>query len=354
MDVALLCARSLLALVFAVAGVAKLIDLSGSRRAIVDFGVPAALAAPLGILLPLAELAVAVALVPTTTAWWGATGALALLSLITLAIGANLALGRRPDCHCFGRLYSAPAGWSTLARNVALAAPAAFVVWQGWEGDVGPSVVEWVGGLAPGAFAAALVVGLLAAQWWLLLELLRQNGRLARRLEAVEEGLAEAGFAPAASENGSLRRAGLPVGTSAPAFGLPNLEGEEVTLDALRSPGRPVLLFFTDPWCGYCEELLPEVGRWQDELADRVTIALVSRDDPKENRAISEEHGLSRVLLQEDWEVADVYRVSGTPSAVLVQPDGTMGSFLAESAEDIEDLVEQAAKGSKASPGKYP
>ena len=47
------------------AGVAKRADREGSRRAIVDFGSPSALAAPLGLLLPLVEqLAVAVALIP--------------------------------------------------------------------------------------------------------------------------------------------------------------------------------------------------------------------------------------------------------------------------------------------------
>ena len=70
-DSALLLARLLLALVFAAAGAAKLADREGSRRAIVDFGVPAALAAPLGLLLPLAELAVAATLLPASTAWWG-------------------------------------------------------------------------------------------------------------------------------------------------------------------------------------------------------------------------------------------------------------------------------------------
>ena len=40
------------------AGVAKLADRAGSRRTVIDFGVPTPLAAPLAILLPLAELAV--------------------------------------------------------------------------------------------------------------------------------------------------------------------------------------------------------------------------------------------------------------------------------------------------------
>jgi uncharacterized membrane protein YphA (DoxX/SURF4 family) len=74
MNVALLTARLLLALVFAVAGAAKLADRQSSRQAIVDFGVPTALAAPLGMLLPLAELAAAATLLPASTAWWGALG----------------------------------------------------------------------------------------------------------------------------------------------------------------------------------------------------------------------------------------------------------------------------------------
>lgn len=71
MDTALLAARLLLALVFVMAGMVKLADRAGSRRAIVDFGLPAAFAGPLGILLPLAELAVTITLIPPATAFWG-------------------------------------------------------------------------------------------------------------------------------------------------------------------------------------------------------------------------------------------------------------------------------------------
>jgi hypothetical protein len=57
--------------------------------------------------------------------------------------------------------------------------------------------------------------------WWLLLNLLRQNGRLLVRIDAVEERLAAAGLSP--SQNGTQPAAGLPVGSSAPAFGLSGL-----------------------------------------------------------------------------------------------------------------------------------
>jgi thiol-disulfide isomerase/thioredoxin len=203
------------------------------------------------------------------------------------------------------------------------------VVWQGLEGNVGPSVVGWAGALSDVQVLGVLAAVLLAAQWWFLFRLLRQNGRLARRLEAVEERLANGGLALTSSENGAQ---------------------EAVTLESLRSLGKPILLVFTEPGCGYCEELLPEVRRWQEELADEFTIAVITSDDPEENRAMSNEHGLSRVLLEEDWEVSEAYDVDGTPSAVLVNPDGTIGSSLAEEAEEIEELVSQAAKGSKERP----
>src|SRR5436190_11775318 len=124
----LMLARLVLVAVFLVAGVAKLADLAGSRQAMRDFGVPDKLADFFGLFLPLAELAVAVSLVVPLTAWWGAVGALVLLLIFVAGIGYNLAQGRTPDCHCFGQLHSAPAGWSTLIRNLVLAGVAGVVV----------------------------------------------------------------------------------------------------------------------------------------------------------------------------------------------------------------------------------
>ena len=344
MDATLLLARLLLVAVFAVAGVAKLADREGSRRAVADFGVPAALAAPLGILLPLAELAVAVALIPTSTAFWGAVGALALLLLFVAGIGANLARGRRPDCHCFGQIHSSPAGWATLARNGAFAAVAAFLVWRGLEGEAGPSVVGWIGALSTAGLlmlaGGTVVLVVLAVQWLFLYGLLRQNGRLLARLGAVEERLAAAGLAP--SENGAHSTAGLPVGSPAPAFALEDLDGEEVTLDGLRGRGKPVMLMFTDPSCEPCMELLPDVGRWQQQYAGKLTIALVGRGTAAENRTEASEHGVENVLLQEDWEVADAYEVDATPGAVVVSPDGIIGSPVAQGPDEVETLVARA------------
>src|ERR671921_19899 len=92
------------------------------------------------------------------------------------------------------------AGWKTLARNGVLAAVAGFVLLAGYEGgDAGPSALSWLGALSAaqllGLLGGLVVLSLLAGQWWFLAHLLRQNGRLLVRLEAVEAGLAADGSA---------------------------------------------------------------------------------------------------------------------------------------------------------------
>jgi peroxiredoxin len=349
MDAALLIARLVLAAVFTLAGVAKLSDLKGSRRAIIDFGVPSAIAAPLGLVLPVAELTVAATLLAASTAWWGALGALALLSVFVVGITYNLARGRKPDCHCFGQLHSAPAGWKTLARNGVLAAIAGFVLWAGYEGGAGPSAVAWVGALSTAQQLAllvgVLVLSLLAGQWWFLIHLLRQNGRLLVRLEAVEATLAEGGSVLGPSQNGTpvhQEAEGLPVGSEAPEFSLSGLYGEAFTLEALRSSGKPLMLFFTDPGCGPCNALLPEVGRWQEEHTHKLTLSLVSRGEVEENKTKAQEHALKNVVLQKDWEVSESYEVRGTPSAVLISADGKIASPVAGGDGGIRGLLSYA------------
>jgi peroxiredoxin len=102
------------------------------------------------------------------------------------------------------------------------------------------------------------------------------------------------------------------------------------------------MLVFTDPGCGPCTALLPEVGRWQQEHAQKLTLSLISRGDLQENKTKASEHGLTNVLLQEDWEVSEAYQVGGTPSAVLISPDGKVASPVAGGAEGIRALLAHA------------
>jgi methylamine dehydrogenase accessory protein MauD len=338
MSTTLLVIRLILAAVFAVAGVGKLADRDGSRHAASEFGVPLALVGTVAIVLPLAELATAALLLVPATARWGAIAALVLLAAFMVAIARSIARGEAPDCHCFGQLHSEPAGPATLARNAGLAALATFVIVAGWN-DAGASPVGWLNGL-PGTALALVIVGTLLgavvmAQWAMLFALLRQHGRVLHRLDALEAG------GPPQSEGDE---GGLPVGTEAPAFELPGLDGVPVTLDALRAPGRPVLLVFTDPDCGPCTALLPDLGRWQHDHADVFTMAVVSRGSADANQAKAEEHNVARVLLQDDREVALEFDCPATPTAVLVDADGRIASRAAPGPDSIHRLVAEATR----------
>src|SRR5262249_8779705 len=72
--------------------------------------------------------------------------AFSLLVIFTGAIGVNLARGRTPDCNCFGQLHAAPIGWSTVARNVALAVVAGSLIWSGENASF--SIVAWLSALS--------------------------------------------------------------------------------------------------------------------------------------------------------------------------------------------------------------
>jgi len=337
MGILLLAARLLLAAVFLVSALAKIADLAGSQKALKDFGLPRVLAAPLGVLLPFVELAVAVALLPAASAWWGAIGALALLLIFIGGISYNLAQGRKPDCHCFGQLQSEPIGWPTVVRNVILAAVAGLVVWQGHL-DAGPSMVAWVTSLTVAQdieLAIGIVlVALVALESWMLLEAMRQMGKLLVRVEELEAR-------PVSAADSDHPEFGLPEGTAAPAFELPDLAGELVSSESLLATNKPLFLVFSDTNCGPCSGMMPEYGKWEREHSDKLTFALISRGTVEENRTKTAEHGIQRVLLQTDREVANSYQVRGTPSAVIVRRDGSIHGPLAEGEEEIRDLLQE-------------
>jgi peroxiredoxin/uncharacterized membrane protein YphA (DoxX/SURF4 family) len=309
--------RLLLAVVFAVAGTAKLADLRGAAQAAQGFGAPRRAAGPVALLVALAELAIAAALVPAVSARPAAAAAAALVALFTVAIAVSLLRGRTPDCHCFGQLHSAPAGPATLARNTALGALAVLVASQPADH---PTPLE---------FAAAGVAIVVAAQALLSFTLLRRYGRALERI----------GELGAAAD----RPAPLAVGAEAPRFELADAHGRPVALDGLLARRLPVLLVFTDPQCGPCRALLPRLGEWQRERAGQLTVAAVSRGDRDLNLELADEHGIETLLVQEDGEVAAAYRALATPSAIVVGADGLIAHPLVGGASAIEDIVRSTA-----------
>jgi peroxiredoxin/uncharacterized membrane protein YphA (DoxX/SURF4 family) len=352
MEIILLAGRLAIALAFGVAGLAKLADRTGTRQAVINFGVPAGLALPVATLLPATELTLALALIPEITAWYAALAAVALLLIFMAAMIWNLALGRRPSCNCFGPMSAKPIGWKSLVRNAILATPAILIVAHG-RANTGVSAVHWLTTLSTaevvGLALAILGYALLALLTLLAFNLMRQQGRLLNRIDHIEAALAShvPVQPPLASPATPLQPVyGLPVGIQAPLFALSGLFGEMMTLDALLARQKPVLLLFSDPGCGPCSTLMPNIGHWQREHAALLTTAVISRGTVEANRAKSTEYGVSLVLLQKDDEVAQAYHSTGTPSGVVVLPNGTIGSPVTPGVDAVRELVHTTLAGS--------
>jgi peroxiredoxin len=179
---------------------------------------------------------------------------------------------------------------------------------------------------------------------WFLQALFRQNGRILNRLASLEDGdggehAPERALGVVHNRDGIRPVLGLVVGSVAPEFGLPAVAGGRLSLSVLRERGRPVLVVFSDPACGPCNALSPDLAGWQEQHAERLTIAVVSRGAVDANAETAQLHGLRDVLVQRDREVAAMYQAHGTPSAVLVNVDGRIATPLAAGAAAITELV---------------
>lgn len=84
---------------------------------------PGAAVRPFAYTLPLVEAATAAGLLIAWTRPYAAAAAIALLALFSLAIGLNIARGRRHiDCGCFRAAFRQPLSWSLVGRNAGFAA----------------------------------------------------------------------------------------------------------------------------------------------------------------------------------------------------------------------------------------
>jgi peroxiredoxin len=144
-----------------------------------------------------------------------------------------------------------------------------------------------------------------------------------------------------------LERNGLSAGTPAPPFTVPGIDGRPVSLTAYR--GRRVLVVFSDPQCGPCQELTPDLVRLHDDARRAgLAVVMVSRGTAEENRQKCKEHGIDfDVGLQHGWRVSRDYGIFATPVAFLVDEDGVIARDVAKGPDEILALMETSIRDSK-------
>lgn len=140
-----------------------------------------------------------------------------------------------------------------------------------------------------------------------------------------------------------IERDGLKAGTPAPGFTLPEIRGGEISLEQYR--GRKLLLVFSDPHCGPCDQLAPHLASLQRMHRNNgLDVLIVSRGDPEENLAKAGRLGLDcPVVLQHGWSLSRRYGIFATPVGFLIGEDGVIVKDVAKGNDQIMALASQVS-----------
>ena len=117
----------------------------------------------------------------------------------------------------------------------------------------------------------------------------------------------------------------LEAGTTAPAFTLPGLTGESVSLADFE--GQPILLNFWTTTCSPCLKELPVLATLEREFAAEglVVVTVCMGSSPEEARqALQKANADVRTLVDEDAVTATPYQIGGTPTTYLVDDGGVI------------------------------
>jgi thiol-disulfide isomerase/thioredoxin len=156
--------------------------------------------------------------------------------------------------------------------------------------------------------------------------------------------------APAAASNGNGNEprpkcgkhhpaeaaATIEIGEPVPEIMLEDLSGKEIALkDDFK--GENTLVLFWNPGCGFCQRMLPDLKKWEEEHPESTPrLLVVSAGTEEANRQM----GLnSTVVLDQGFAVGRSFGVSGTPSAVHIDAEGKVTSEVAVGAPSLLGLV---------------
>jgi peroxiredoxin len=137
---------------------------------------------------------------------------------------------------------------------------------------------------------------------------------------------------------------GLPVGTIAPGFELPDLAGAKHSLAALLEGEPQLVLMFVSPHCKPCLVAAANLTKWTKQLEGLPKIVLITHGSAEENAAKLKGNAAAHVLVQRGNEVAQAFDCTMTPNAILLGGDGTIRTEPAIGGPAIWELLSACAK----------
>ena len=152
--------------------------------------------------------------------------------------------------------------------------------------------------------------------------------------------------APKEEEDESSQRTpalAFKAGDKAPGFKLTSLAGTEVTLDSLK--GKVVLLDFWATWCGPCKQIMPVIQKLSEEFKDKdVAIFGVNTWEKKDGvaKTYMESKKYTYGCLLAGEELAKTYGITGIPTLILINKDGTIAFAEMGAGGDTKKMLQEA------------
>lgn len=119
-----------------------------------------------------------------------------------------------------------------------------------------------------------------------------------------------------------LTHTGFAQDNAAPAFTLPDSDGEQLTLP--RKHAGADIYFFWASWCPYCKALMPHLQSMRVEYGDAITIYALNIRDEDMPELFMLEHDYDFVLVPEADSVMPLYGVQAVPALFVVDGEGVI------------------------------
>jgi thiol-disulfide isomerase/thioredoxin len=135
------------------------------------------------------------------------------------------------------------------------------------------------------------------------------------------------------------------VGSPAPDFALPDLNGQEVSLNNYR--GKVVILDFWATWCGPCRMTMPLLEGLQKEYPDDLVLLAINLQEPRDivRDYVLRQNIHSKVLLDEHGSVGATYGTEAIPMHILLDREGIIRhvqvGFSPSMANQLRALIEK-------------
>jgi peroxiredoxin len=153
---------------------------------------------------------------------------------------------------------------------------------------------------------------------------------------------------------GGKSMAALTVGTSAPDFSLPTMEGKLFSLKDALARG-PVLAAFFKISCPVCQFAFPFLERIYRAYGNRkITVVGISQNEKKDTAAFIKEYGVTFPVLLDDthsYPASNAYGLTNVPSLFWIAPDGQIEvSSVGWMRKEIDEINQKAGETSKEKP----